>query len=62
MEKRGGQAARGRKKTSTQPAFDPQGWMDGGKEGKRMQEVVTQRVMTRPPVADLGKCRIKYQF
>lgn len=29
------------KKPSTQPAFDPQGWMDGGKEGKRMQEVGT---------------------
>lgn len=41
MEKRGGQAARDRKKISTQPAFDPQGWMDGGKEGKRMQEVGT---------------------
>lgn len=38
MKKRGGQAARDRKKPSTQPAFDPQGWMDGGKEGKRMQK------------------------
>lgn len=41
MEKRGRQAAKDRKKTSTQPVFDPQGWMDGGKEGKRLQEVGT---------------------
>lgn len=41
MEKRGGQAARDRKKTSAQPAFDPQGWLDGGKKGKGMQAVGT---------------------
>lgn len=30
MEKKGGEATRGRKMTKTQPALDPEGWMDTG--------------------------------